>query len=495
MFEVHVSPQSLERFRSVLGPDRFENLARGAAEARELLNGRVVWNVNSTARGGGVVELLISLLAYARGAGVDTRWLVIEGSPEFFDVTKRIHNHLHGAPGDGGRLDDHARSVYEHTLAQNMEAFAPRVREGDVVIVHDPQPAGLIAAARAAGAAVIWRCHVGLDHPNELAREAWAFLSPYVAEADTYVFSRESFAWETLDHSRITVIPPSIDVFSAKNEDLDPAIVRNALRAAGIIVDGADEGPAMFRRQDGTPSRVERRAQLFEDQPLRGAEPVVLQVSRWDALKDPLGVIRGFAEHVPADTGAHLVYAGPAVSAVADDPEGMRVLSEALSLRETLPSAVRARVHLASLPMEDPQENATIVNALQRHARIVLQKSLAEGFGLTVAEAMWKARPVIASRIGGIQDQIVDGESGVLLDDPHDLAGYGAAVRDLLADPRRADHIGHRARERVREHFTSPRSLLDYLAVIRELLGRPREAAVAQDWAVRQSGVVGERPC
>ena len=200
--------------------------------------------------------------------------------------------------------------------------------------------------------------------------------------------------------------------------------------------------------------------------------PVVLQVSRWDALKDPLGVIRGFAEHVPQSTGAHLVYAGPAVSAVADDPEGARVLADALALRESLPDEQRSRVHLASLPMDDPAENAIIVNALQRHATVITQKSLAEGFGLTVAEAMWKARPVVASRIGGIQSQIIDGETGMLLDDPRDLAAFGEAVTGLLADPRRAALIGERARERVRDEFTSPRSLLDYLRVIQQVLER-----------------------
>jgi trehalose synthase len=205
----------------------------------------------------------------------------------------------------------------------------------------------------------------------------------------------------------------------------------------------------------------------------------VLQVSRWDALKDPLGVIRAFAEHVPPSTGAHLVYAGPAVSAVADDPEGARVLHDALALREALPAHQRSRVHLASLPMDDPAENAIIVNALQRHATVVAQKSLAEGFGLTVAEAMWKARPVIASRIGGIQSQIEHGVSGLLLGDPRDLQAFGDAVAALLGDPQRAKSLGENARARVRDQFTSPRSLLDYLGLIQRVLGRSRVRAAA----------------
>jgi trehalose synthase len=479
MHDVDISSMSPERYKAVLAPERYAAFERGVEEARQLLNGRVVWNVNSTDRGGGVVELLESLVPYARGAGVDVRWAVIDGSPDFFTVTKRIHNRLHGAEGDGGPLDEDARRIYEQTAEVNVKVFAERVREGDVVIVHDPQPAGLIDAARAMGAAVIWRSHVGLDRPNHYAREAWAFLHRYVENADAYVFSRESFAWEGLDRKRIVVIPPSIDVFSPKNQELDPKTVGAVLAASGVLADGGDPRFATFSREDGTPCRVDRRAQLFQEQPLRSGMPVVLQVSRWDALKDPLGVIAGFAEQVPAETGAHLVYAGPAVTAVADDPEGAVVLREALALRESLADEPRSRVHLASLPMEDPEENAVMVNALQRHASVIVQKSLAEGFGLTVAEAMWKARPVVASRIGGIQDQIVDGESGVLLGDPCDLVAFGAAVAGLLNDSGRADRIGDRARERVRDRFTSPRSLLGYLDVIRTVLARSREGAAA----------------
>jgi trehalose synthase len=476
MVEVEVSSQSPERFRSVLAPERYEQFERGIHRARELLDGRVVWNINSTARGGGVAELLQSLVPYARGAGIDVRWLVIEGTPEFFSVTKRIHNRLHGAAGDGGALDDDARAIYEHALSSNMSELGERVRPGDIALVHDPQPAGLIGALREAGAAVIWRCHVGLDHPNELAREAWRFLSRYVTDADAYVFSRESFAWDVLDPERIVVIPPSIDVFSPKNEDMDPDAVLGVLRACGILSGTQEPGCGTFERQDGTPGRVDRQAELFEERPLDSEMPVVLQVSRWDSLKDPLGVIRGFAEHVSRRTAAHLVYAGPAVASVADDPEGGRVLAEARALRGDLPEEPRSRVHLAMLPMDDPEENAIIVNALQRHATVIVQKSLAEGFGLTVAEAMWKARPVVASRIGGIQSQIVDGESGVLLDDPRDLRAFGGAVTDLLIDRTRAEQMGERARERVREQFTSTRSLLDYL----ELLGTVLQRTVAR---------------
>ena len=469
-FVVAIPPRSTERVRACLARELVERLERPFDEGRRLLGGHVVWNVNSTAKGGGVVELLRPLVGYARGAGVDARWVVIEGTPEFFAVTKRIHNRLHGAEGDGGALDEEARRVYESVLAENLAGFPGDVRPGDVVIVHDPQPAGLIGALKERGAAVIWRCHVGIETPNDLTREAWAFLRPYVLDADVYVFSRESFAWEGLDRERLVVIHPTIDAFAPKNVDLDRDAVRAILAVTGLVPDAGASAPVTFERQDGTAGRVERRARMVEDAPLAPGTPVVLQVSRWDALKDPIGVIRGFAEHVPADTGAHLVYAAPDVESVADDPEGARVLREAIALRETLPEAVRRRIHYASLPMEDLDENAMMVNALQRHARVVVQKSLAEGFGLTVAEAMWKARPVVASRIGGIQEQIVDGDSGVLLDDPRDLAAYGAAVTALLDDEQRAARMGARARERVRDRFLNARALIDYGNVIRSVL-------------------------
>jgi trehalose synthase len=479
MFEVEISSMSPERFRSILPPERYTAFERGMIEGRQLLADRVVWNVNSTARGGGVVELLASLVPYARGAGVDARWVVIEGTPEFFAVTKRIHNRLHGALGDGGPLDDRARAVYERVLADNMTELVGRVRPGDVAIVHDPQPAGLIKALRSAGAVVIWRCHVGIDHPNDLTREAWRFLFPYIAEADVFVFSRESFVWEGVDRNRIAVIPPSIDAFSPKNQELDEATVLGVLRAAGLLSNGTGRGPATFTRQDGTPGRVDRRAELFGSGTVSEQDPLVVQISRWDALKDPLGVIQGFVDHVPPSTGAHLIYAGPAVAAVADDPEGLRMVNDSIALWKGLPEDTRRRVHLASLPMEDPAENATIVNALQRHATVITQKSLAEGFGLTVSEAMWKGRPVIASRIGGIETQIVHGKTGLLLDDPRDLKEFGDAITSLLLDPARAQQMGERARERVRDEFTSPRSLLDYLSVLKKLLARPAASAAA----------------
>ena len=467
--DVAVASLPVERFRSIMGDDGYAAFAQAADESRELFEGRVVWNVNSTARGGGVAEMLISLLAYTRGVGIDARWEVIRGNEPFFVLTKRIHNHLHGVAGDGGPLGEAERSIYENTLGANARALVRRVRPHDLVVLHDPQTAGLVPALKQLGARVIWRCHVGMDSPNDLSRAAWRFLIPYVSGADAYVFSRRAFSWEGLDERRIALIPPSIDAFSPKNQDLDDGTVDAILHAAGLSTGGSDAAPT-FTLQDGSPSRVDRRAEVLEARPLGIDDKVVLQVSRWDALKDPLGVIDGFVDHVVPHSAAHLVYAGPAVDAVADDPEGADVLRRARARWHDLPGPSRERIHLACLPMQDLAENAAIVNALQRRASVVVQKSIAEGFGLTVAEAMWKARPVVASRIGGIQDQVDDGVCGLLIDDPHDLDAYGAAVRELLDDEATAAAMGRRGRERVRRDFLGPRSLVQYLELSESLL-------------------------
>jgi trehalose synthase len=473
---VPVSALPYERFADVLGPDRFAEFREAADHGRRLLDGRVVWNVNSTARGGGVAEMLVSLLAYARGGGINARWEVISGNEAFFTLTKRIHNNLHSSPGDGGELGEAEHEVYDDALAANAAQFADMVSEDDIVIIHDPQPAGLIPMLKdRVGCVVIWRCHVGIDQPSDLSRRAWNFLIPYVEKADAYVFSRKMFVWEGLDDAKVEIIAPVIDAFSPKNQELSADQVAGILAATGLQSDGG--GDPSFYREDGSPERVMRPSELFEGRPLESSDPMILQVSRWDRLKDPIGVIKGFVEDIVPSTSAHLVYAGPAVEAVADDPEGKEVLAEATSYFDSLPPESQERVHLACLPMDDLEENAAIVNALQRRAHIVVQKSIAEGFGLTVAEGMWKARPVVASRIGGIQDQIVDGETGILLDDPTDLAAYGAATTELLEDPDRAHKIGLAAQARVRDEFLAVRSLMQYLNLIEKLLKARAPAA------------------
>ena len=462
---VPTPPLRPERFREVLTPEQAAEFDRVVREGEKAFAGRVVWNVNSTANGGGVAEMLHSLLSYARGAGVDARWVVIEGSPDFFRVTKRIHNRLHGATGDGGELDDVEHAIYDAVSRANAADLTQLIAPGDLVLLHDPQTAGLAQSLVDAGAYVVWRCHVGIDTPDELSRSAWEFLRPYVRPADAYVFSRAAFEWEGLDPARMELIPPSIDAFSPKNQALDVHTVDAILHVAGLRPFDGHAG-ATFERQDGTPGRVDRTAQRWETDVVPADVPLVVQVSRWDRLKDPHGVIEGFAR---VATPAHLLLAGPDVSAVADDPEGLQVLNECIEYWRTLPAGVQERVHLAALPMDDPEENAAIVNAVQRRATVVVQKSLAEGFGLTVAEAMWKARPVVASRIGGIQDQIVEGESGLLVD-PRDLDAYADALAGLLADPARAEAMGAAAQTRVRGAFLGSRHLGQYLDLLTNVI-------------------------
>jgi trehalose synthase len=300
--------------------------------------------------------------------------------------------------------------------------------------------------------------------------------------ADAYIFSRPAFVWDRLAPGKIAVIQPSIDVFSAKNAAQTREQSLAILGQAGLISDRG-RGDPTFTRSDGTPGRVDRCAQMVGVAALAPSDRVVVQVSRWDRLKDPLGVLTGFAEHVAAHTDAHLLLAGPATDSVADDPEGAGVFACVREAWHDLPDDVARRVHLASLPMDDLDENAAIVNALQRHADVVVQKSLAEGFGLTVAEAMWKRRAVVASRIGGIQDQIVDGVSGWLVADPNDLSEFGSALVTLLGDPGLTRRMGAAAHERVRDHFLGPHHLGLYFALIERLIAARRPPDTASDAA------------
>ncbi|MGW4057656.1 glycosyltransferase [Amycolatopsis sp. NPDC004747] len=475
---------AIERFEPLVGAQAYHRLLERFARGRELLGDHVMWHVNSTARGGGVAEMLHSLLAYGRGAGVEQRWLAVAGTRPFFAVTKRLHNNLHGALGDGLPLDEDAREAYDAFTRAAGEELANLISPGDVVLLHDPQTAGMIPVLTGLGVPIVWRSHVGIDHATPLARRAWEFLRGYVAQADAYVFSRRQHVWAGLDTAKTALIAPSIDAFSAKNQDLPGERVAAILAAAGVQ-DTVSAADPVFARLDGAPARVERRAQMTETRRLRPDDAVVLQVSRWDRLKDPLGVIDGFVRYVLPRTAAHLVLAGPSAAEVADDPEGADVLGEVTASFAKLPRPVQDRVHLATLPMADPEENAAIVNALQRRAQVVVQMSIAEGFGLTVAEAMWKARPVVATRIGGIQDQIEDGHSGRLVA-ARDLAAYGDAVTDLLAEPARAAELGERARERVRRDYLGTRSFLQYIALYERLVtgrGVPAEVSSPSGYA------------
>jgi trehalose synthase len=482
MEEVSVRPVTLEKLASILPADRADRFATAASTARSTFGDRVVWHVNATARGGGVAEMLQTLLAYAKGAGTDNRWLVLDGDPQFFAITKRLHNLLHGDVGDGGPLGPEERAHYETVLRGNLADLVRRVSPRDIVLLHDPQTAGLAEGMRAAGAIVVWRCHVGRDRADDVTDAGWEFLRPYVEHAQALVFSRREYAPKWVDEEQLAVIPPSIDPLAVKNMALSPEQVTQILARVGLVVDGGRDEPVGFVRRDGTPGEVRPYHRsgglvLSSDPPALDV-PLVVQVSRWDRLKDMSGVMSGFARALEIHdlAGAHLMLAGPDVAGVTDDPEGAEVLGECRQAWNRLPEVVRGRVHLASVPMADADENAIVVNALQRHAAVVVQKSLVEGFGLTVTEAMWKGRPVVASRLGGIQDQIVDGRDGLLVSDPRDPDEFAGVLRRPLTDGELAARLGAAAHARVLEDYIGDRHLEQYVdlfsALVRDADGR-----------------------
>lgn len=445
MQEVEVVPRPLEALAQVLTDEQAERFRAAASRAAETLSGRTVWNVSSTATGGGVAEMLRTLLGYVAGAGVRTGWLVLAGDADFFAITKRLHNAIHGL-GDPA-FSAAEREHYERVLARNVPGLLQRVGPRDIVLLHDPQPAGLVEPLRQAGVPVVWRSHIGVDRPNATSVAAWDFLRRYVEPADAFVFSRRQYAPPWVPADRLWVIPPSIDPLSAKNRPIPPEECVRILTRGGLLSGG--EPPTTQVVQGAPPPPADAR--------------LVVQVSRWDRLKDMAGVMLGFARMAPAPEGVHLMLVGPAVAGITDDPEGVEALAECVETWRTLPAGLRERVHLASVPTEDAEENATIVNAVQRHAAAVAQKSLAEGFGLTVAEAMWKARPVVASAVGGIQDQIEHGRNGLLIHDPHDLDAFAAAVGRLLEDERLAHRLGEAAHRRVRDQYLGDRHLGQYV--------------------------------
>ncbi|HWD54094.1 MAG TPA: glycosyltransferase [Acidimicrobiales bacterium] len=469
MNEAELPSLDPSRFETMLDFERWRRFDRSLRRGAALMEGRTLVHVNSTMNGGGVAELLSSVLGYLLGARICSRWLVVEGTEEFFVLTKRIHYLLHGKEGDGGDLGPAEAELYQSVLAAEFVPLAEQIKPGDVVILHDPQVVGLAPQLRDLGAYVIWNCHVGADVPNEHSRRAWDFLLPAASRAHAQVFSRAQYEWDGLEAGRVVAIPPCIDAFSPKNQAMGRDQVDGILAATGLSGQPRT-GAATFTRVDGSRGQVFRTTKVIEECPLPPGAPVVTQISRWDPLKDHAGVARSFAEGVPLELGAHLVLAGPSPEAVADDPEGATTLDELWDCIASLPASIRSRVHVACLPMQDTEENAAVVNALQRRSDVVVQKSLAEGFGLTVAEAMWKARPTVASAVGGMQDQISNGVSGVLVDDPEDGCAFGVAISDLVRDRSRADALGEAARASVVDNFLAPRYLSRYLELIASVM-------------------------
>jgi trehalose synthase len=469
--EIHVPTLTLDRFTSIVGEERASIVRDAAASAKAFLEGRVVWNVNSTGAGGGVAEMLQTLLGYARGAGVDARWLVIEGETGFFGITKRIHNGLHASTGDGGALGDAEQAHYAEVTARNATELCKLVRPMDIVILHDPQTAGMVSALRKLGAIVIWRCHIGADTTDPIVARTWEFLRPFLREVHAFIFTRAAYVPPWIDEKLVHFIPPSIDAFSTKNQPMDAPTARAILAQIGFLDPSCRNGATPeFTRNNGATALVERKASIIHSGTLPMLDSAIaVQVSRWDRLKDMLGVMQGFAMAGPNTSNAYLALVGPDVRAVTDDPEGAAVFAECMDAWQELPQPVRDRVLLILLPMDDIEENAAMVNAIQRFAAIVIQKSLHEGFGLTVTEAMWKGRPIIVSGVGGIQDQITNGEHGLVLSDPRDLVSFGSALERLFGDTALASRLGENARERCIKDFLGPRHLLQYVELFEKV--------------------------
>lgn len=395
----------LRRMGEATGADAFGQLE---ALARALRGMRVEM-VNSTAEGGGVAEILHRLVRLLNGLGVDTRWHVLPGDDRFFRITKAIHNGLHGAHVE--ITDDD----WAHFLEVAAAGAAAMDLAGDLVLVHDPQPVALASLRRRPGQVWVWRCHIDLSAADV---RVWERLAPFVESHDAAVFSHADFVPPLPMPAYL--VPPSIDPLSDKNRELDP-----------------DEERALLAPFD-LPARV----------------PLVTQVSRFDRLKDPLGVLEAF-ELVRREEPAHLVLAG---GTAADDPEGAEVLAEVRAR-----AGERRDVTLLDLPPDAHR----VINALQRRSTVVVQKSLREGFALTVAEALWKRRAVVAGAVGGIPLQVLHDRTGLLV---RSVPGCAHAITRLLRSPDLRRRLAREGHEHVRRHFLLPREAIDYLAVFASLL-------------------------
>lgn len=440
-------------------------------QARPLaarLRGRTVWMVNSTATGGGVAEMLPRLVSTLGELGVRTRWIVM-GSDEhrFFSLTKRLHNLIHGA-GEA-RIDDTDRAVYDAVSLANHEMLAEHVAPGDVVVAHDPQPAGAVAILRKRfPIEAIWRCHIGLDREDERTRLAWSFLEPWLEPYDRAVFSVQAYVPPFL-RERAVVIPPAIDPLSHKNRELNIHKLTGVLAASCLLPQAHPQisepfsQPAHRLQPDGT------FAPALEPEDLGLLyRPIVTQVSRFDRLKGFLPLLRGFARlrALGAEHGhrlperdrkrleiVRLVLAGPDPRGVRDDPEGEEVLEELCSAWRELSPRLQQDIAILVLPMVSRKENALMVNALQRCSTVVAQCSLREGFGLTATEAMWKGCPVLVTHAAGLRAQVRPGIDGALVHDPEDAEELAIALGFMLTAAKQRTIWGKNGQRRVADEF------------------------------------------
>ena len=414
------SPKRLSEYEGSVDRDILEEVER----LSQKLKGLKIVHINSTKLGGGVAEILHSFVPLMNGLGLETQWQVIEGNPEFFQVTKAFHNALQGAPAAV------TPEMFERYLRVN-EKNAKRLNlNADVVIVHDQQPAALVTHRPGNNAVWIWRCHIDLTSeapPARLARPqqgVWDFLRPYIEQYDGAIFTMPEFAQDLEIPQHI--VPPSIDPLSEKNLNLPD----------------------------------EEIARTYEDLGIPRDKKILLQVSRFDRFKDPVGVVQAYRlfqqMHPEFEGQTCLVLAGGGAT---DDPEGAEVRAEVEARAGSAPDI---------LILERPPTSHREINALQRGADVIIQKSTREGFGLVVTEALWKRKPVVASPVGGIKLQILDGLTGFLARSSQELADR---LAHLLQNPHVGERLGEAGYQHVRQHFLTPRELRDYLRVIADHVG------------------------
>ena len=391
----------VDDYRQIVGSQVIDELRMLADRVRH----RRLQHINSTSVGGGVAEILTRMVPLLHDLGIDTTWDVIKGNPAFFGVTKAFHNALHGGEET---ITEKMLEVFRDTTATNL---AELDTYGDVIVVHDPQPAGLIARKGEVGGRWIWRCHIDVSTPDP---RVWGFLQDYVAQYDASIFSMPDFAQQLAIPQYL--VPPSIDPLADKNRELPDDEVRSVVERYGLDPD----------------------------------RPILTQISRFDWLKDPLGVMRAY-RMVRRCHDCQLLLAGGGAS---DDPEGAEVLR---GVREA--AGDDPDIHVLELP---PFSDLAI-NALVRGSTIVIQKSLKEGFGLTVTEALWKKKPVIGGAVGGIRLQLLNGVTGFLVHSPE---GAANRVVELLGDPELRDTMGTAGHEHVKDNFLTTRHIRDYLLLM-----------------------------
>jgi len=399
----------LEDYREIVGDEVISRIHR----KMRRLYGKSVQHVNSTFQGGGVAEMLWSLIPLKNDIGLRADWRIIHGTPAFFEVTKSFHN---GLQGEEIELNEEKKGLY---LGTNEEfARFAHIERRNFVVVHDPQPLAMISQYRKEQP-WIWRCHIDLSHPNP---DLWSFLKPFILRYDVVIVSHESYKKEDLP-VEYRIIHPAIDPLTPKNAPLPRAQAESILERYGVRLD----------------------------------KPLIVQISRFDKWKDPLGVVEVY-KRVRQEMDCRLVLCG---SMAPDDPEGSMIYKEVLKSVEEL---IKGGDVVTITAQDD-----LLVNALQSLASVVIQKSTREGFGLTVTEALWKGTPVVASNVGGIPLQIEDGVNGFLLD-PKDYDGFADAVLKLLKDEALARRMGETGREKVREKFLITRLLEDYITLMEELI-------------------------